>query len=112
MGEYIQTTGSRPWGTFVVQLQFEIRTVSRPALVASGGGTLDLVVRGFDNGIYHNHFTGSAWSGFIGPLGFTSDAPALAASGGGVVDLVVRGTDSGIYHNHFTGAWSGFVLLE
>jgi hypothetical protein len=73
---------------------------------------LDLVVRGIDNGIYHNHHDGTAWSGWVQIPGATADIPALAASGGGVLDLLVRGVDNGIYHNHYEGAaWTGWTPL-
>jgi 6-phosphogluconolactonase (cycloisomerase 2 family) len=95
---------------------------SAPALVASGRlhmlldsttpAALDLVVRGTDDAIYHNHFTGTAWLGFTALGGATIDVPALAAPGGGALDLVVRGGDSGLYHNRFDGTtWTGFTTV-
>lgn len=45
----------------------------------SGGGVLDLMVRGTDNGIYHDHFDGTAWSGWLRLPGATLSRPALVA---------------------------------
>jgi hypothetical protein len=75
------------------------------------GAQLSMVVRGTDNGIYHNRFNGAGWVGWVLLPGSTPDAPALA-SNGGMLELVVRGTDNGIYHNRFNGAgWAGWSAL-
>ena len=75
-------------------------------------GDLELVIRGTDNGVYHNRFDGLNWSGFAFLGGLTSSRPALAAGANGTLELVVRGLDNGIYYNHFSGAaWSGFSAI-
>jgi hypothetical protein len=72
---------------------------------------LSIVVRGTDNGIYHNRFNGSAWVGFSALPGATNDSPALVANGA-MLELVVRGTDNGIYHNRFDGTtWLGWSVV-
>jgi hypothetical protein len=73
---------------------------------------LELVVRGTDNGVYHNTFDGAAWTGWTFVGGFTLNRPALVSVPNGGLELVVRGTDSGIYHNRFNGTtWTGFVNI-
>jgi hypothetical protein len=73
---------------------------------------LELVVRGTDNGLYHNTFNGTGWTGYTFLGGSTASRPALAAGPNGTLELVVRGTDNRIYHNRFNGAgWTGFVNL-
>jgi hypothetical protein len=77
-----------------------------------GPPDLSLVIRGTDDGIYHDRFEGAAWSGFLALPGATADIPALASSGGGILDLVVRGIDDGVYWNHYDGTtWSGWTAL-
>jgi hypothetical protein len=89
-----------------------IRADDGGVLVQGNPFDLSLVIRGTDNGIYHNRFAGTGWNGWTALPGATASIPALAASGGGVLDLVVRGIDDGIYHNHFDGtAWSGWAGL-
>jgi ELWxxDGT repeat protein len=88
-------------------------TADAPAVVAGGGGALDLVIRGTDDGIYHAHYDGSSWSGWTALPGATASAPGLTARGGGALDLVVRGTDDGLYHARFDGtSWSEWVALS
>jgi hypothetical protein len=53
-------------------------TASIAALTASGGGILDLAVRGIDDGVYHNHYDGAAWTGWTAVGGATASRPALA----------------------------------
>jgi hypothetical protein len=78
---------------------------------AASATGLSIVVRGTDNGIYHNQFGGTTWLGFVGVPGAMLDKPALVANGTGL-DLVVRGTDNGIYHNRFDGTtWGAFSGL-
>jgi hypothetical protein len=72
---------------------------------------VSMVVRGTDNGIYHNRFDGTRWLGWIALPGMTADTPALASSGG-MVELVIRGTDNHVYHNRFNGSgWLGWTSL-
>jgi hypothetical protein len=112
------TAGPGTWSGFVA---VGGATLSPPALVGSmqsiPPGRLDLVVRGTDSGIYHNHFDATSWTGYVAIPGATIARPALAANPGtgsltpGRLDLVVRGSDDGIYHSQFNGAWSPFVAL-
>ena len=67
------------------------------------GLTLVSVVKGTDNNLYYNTFTGG-WGGTWQALnGQTPSSPSLCASGGTTTELVIRGTDNGIYHKTFSG---------
>src|SRR2546427_3520838 len=73
------------------------------ATVQAVGLTLVSVVKGTDNNLYYNTFTGG-WSGTWLPLnGQTPSPPSLCASGPTTTELVIRGTDNGIYHKSFSG---------
>ncbi len=101
-------------GTTFTQFSFNSAVLTPGTRVDYVAADLELVVRGIDNGIYHNRFDGLNWVGFseVQPGARTSSRPALAASANGTLDLVVRGIDNGIYHNHFSNsAWGGFSGL-
>jgi calcineurin-like phosphoesterase family protein len=77
-----------------------------------GVGPVDVVVRGTDQGLYHNRLGDGGWSGWAPVGGGAGDDPALATPGDGTLDLAVRGLDQGIYVSHFAGdAWSGWSGL-
>jgi hypothetical protein len=61
-------------------------TSSAPALTIDTSGTLQLVVRGIDNGIYHKSKpAGGAWSSsWDSPGGTTKNAVAIAPVGHGL----------------------------
>jgi hypothetical protein len=65
---------------------------------ASATTTLDIgVVRGTDNGVYWNSYSGS-WGSWASLGGATLSPPGICeAAGVGTVSVVVRGTDNGIY---------------
>jgi hypothetical protein len=79
------------------------------------GGSLQITVRGSDNGIYYGYVTLSmnVFSGWTKMSGSTPSAPALAAASDCTLYLAVRGTNGGIYLNTHPsgGAWSGWKQL-
>jgi hypothetical protein len=87
---------------------------SPPALCAAGGGRVDLVVRGSNNGILHTIFQGISWSGiWDSPGGATRDRPSCAILAG-VLYLVVRGLDNRTWSDSMalgTNQWSGWTSL-
>jgi FtsP/CotA-like multicopper oxidase with cupredoxin domain len=87
-------------------------TSDTPALAATEGGRLDMVVRGLDDGLYHAHFDGKTWTDWLPVGGATLGRPALAAAGGRTLHLVVRGLDDAIYHAYYNGtAWLPYDAL-
>jgi hypothetical protein len=54
-------------------------TADIPALAARGGGVVDLAVRGTDDMVYHNQYSGVVWTGWTLVGGPTVDRPALVA---------------------------------
>src|SRR6266566_1982768 len=83
--------------------------------------SVDLVIRGSNNGIYHKAFVSGNWStswDTPGPPAMfaTIDTPAFSAVVGGIgsfLEVVVRGTDSGLYFARgSSGGISGFSPLS
>jgi len=68
---------------------------------------LHLVVRGTDNGIYYNRWTGSWLASWVNVSGATNDRPDLYASN--ILYLHVRGADNGVYYK--TMVLSTYVWL-
>lgn len=82
---------------------------SGPDASSWGAGRSDVFVRGTDNGMWHNVWNGSTWSGFT-PLGgiLTSD-PGAVSWGPSRVDVFVRGTDNAMWHIWGDGnSWTGW----
>ena len=82
-------------------------TSSRPAIALDSTGTLQIVVRGLDNGIYHDTIPpagppGTTWDSASG--GSTSDVPAIGFSGTSLIVLVKGGSDFGLYTDTLTGS--------
>ena len=81
-------------------------------------GYMHLVVRGTDNGIYHNiahpYYWPLTWYGWSKLPGATISPPTLEAvtSPSSFLNLVVRGMDNGIYYNRWSSSWlAGWVNL-
>jgi hypothetical protein len=91
------------------------RTPSTPALVCIEhdlpfqSDERHLCVRGTDDGLHHNRFDGSEWSGWsaVPGGGRTIDAPAAVEFEGDLY-LFVRGIGDGLHFNRFDGSWSGW----
>jgi hypothetical protein len=86
--------------------------VGRPAVVASGGNQLDIVVRQTDDAVYHKRFL-SAWLpskttfSFLG--GPMKGDPDVGLNVNGDVDVVARGIGDHLYYkvrNAQFGSWS------
>jgi len=80
---------------------------SRPSSALDSTGTLHIVVRGLDNGIYHDTIPptgppGMTWDCAHG--GLTSDAPAIGFSVTNLVVLVKGGSNFGFYTDTLTGS--------
>jgi len=92
-------------------------TPSKPALVSTPDCRLFLVVRGADDRIYLNVFSGSTWSGWRTIPGSTVDSPAIALLGN-VLHIIVRGkspTTYSLYHGRFdtsSNTWLGWTLMS
>jgi len=89
---------------------------SSPGLCASGPGTVELVVRGYDNNVYHKSFSMGAWSTTWdhNPTGVTIDTP-LCIVLGDQLHVIVRGVTSGLWDTTFnltSRTWaSGWIGL-
>ena len=87
------------------------KSTSAPAALAHGDGTGDLVVRGYDDALWHSHYDGSTWGAWSNAGGgFLLSAPAIVSQGAGQFDVLALGTDNLTYQRHweggvFTGTW-------
>ncbi|MDT8306133.1 MAG: hypothetical protein RRC07_09370, partial [Anaerolineae bacterium] len=85
------------------------RTTSAPAAIAHTDGTVDLLVRGYDEALWHCVYdsgTGTCpdWNNDGG--GILLSAPAVASLVDGQFDAFVIGTDNEVYRQTWAGAWS------
>jgi hypothetical protein len=89
-------------------------TPSSPALAASSDGKLYLVVRGMDNFLYWNCYTGNSWVGWrVIPGGYTNSGPGATVDAGKLY-VVARSSSNDIYvcgMDLATSQWSGWTKL-
>lgn len=92
-------------------------TESKPTLTTcESRNEIILVVRGLNNAIYRNSWSGLGWTGWAGlPSGATCDGVGATAIGDSL-RVVVRGMDGyTLWHGNVdlsTGAFSGWTLLS
>jgi parallel beta-helix repeat protein len=92
-------------------------TQSKPTLTTcESRGEIILVVRGLDNVIYRNSWSGSSWAGWVGlPTGATCDGIGATVFGE-MLHVVVRGMDGyTLWHGNVdlaSSAFSGWALLD
>jgi len=89
---------------------------SPPFLCKSGPGSAELVVRGYDNSIYHKSFSNGAWqsSWDKNPNGFTNDQPVCAVMGT-TMYVVVRGATTELWATGFdliARSWAPWTDLQ
>jgi hypothetical protein len=84
------------------------RTSSDPA-AAANGDQVDLLVRGYDQALWHAQFDGSSWGSWNNNAGgLLLSAPAIASRGTDAFDVFAIGTDNQIYRRQWDGsAWAG-----
>ncbi len=86
-------------------------TLAAPALVSRAPEVLDIFIRGTDDSLYRDAWSGSAWSGWtVMPGGMkTGFSPAATTRTTGTMDLFARGTDGEVRWASFDGAvWSSW----
>ena len=93
------------------------RATSAPAAIAHANGDLDVLVRGYDHGLWDNRYDGSwgSWSKDGG--GVLLSGPSIASRVDEELDAFAVGMDNQVYHNHGLHspdqvAWSGWVKVE
>jgi len=85
---------------------------SGPAVTSWGANRLDVFVRGWDNGLYHKWWDGSAWSGWESLGGSLASDPAAVSWGPNRLDVFTRGTDNALHHRSWNGiGWSSWESL-
>lgn len=91
------------------------RTTSSPAAVAHDDGSIDLLVRGYDQALWHRHYNGTSWEPWNNKAGgLLLTGPAIASQNDGTFDAFALGLDSLVYQRHWDGsAWSsGWQLVD
>jgi hypothetical protein len=83
-----------------------------PGITSPDGVRVSLFARDSVDGIWHQAWNGSAWSGWVRPDGFAgarlASSPDAASWGPGHETVVVRGTDSAVYQSTFIDGWFHF----
>ena len=84
------------------------KTTSAPAVVAHGDGSMDLLVRGFDQALWHRHYNGASWEDWNNIAGgLLLSGPAVASKYDGTFDVFAIGADALVYQRHWNGSnWS------
>jgi hypothetical protein len=99
-----------PWLSEIGSPPPGIASGSGPAVSSWSASRLDVFVRGADNAIWHDWWTGTGW-GTWQSLGTTIVSnPAAVSWGPNRIDLFGIGTDGNLYHQWWNGSsWSGWV---
>ena len=84
------------------------RSSSEPAAAASGEN-IDLLVRGYDQALWHAHYNGTAWGEWNNNAGgLLLSGPAMASRGGAAFDVFAVGTDNQVWQRNWDGSdWAG-----
>jgi PKD repeat protein len=90
------------------------KVTAQPAAIGYGDGIMDLVVRGYDGALWHQHFDGSDWGDWSNAGGgLLLSGPAIASRGDGEFDVFAYGFDpvdparAVVYGRHYgSGGWS------
>ena len=91
------------------------KATSAPAVVAHPDGSLDLVVRGYDQALWRQQYNGQFWyygDNYAG--GLLLSAPAVASRASGELDVFGVGVDNQVYHAQLTEwlDWSPWVRVD
>jgi len=84
------------------------RATSKPAVVVHDDGSIDLLVRGYDDALWHRRYVAGSWGDWNNDGGgFLLSAPAIASQGDSQFDVFVIGTDNQVHRRHWDGlSWS------
>ena len=84
---------------------------SDPVVVSRSAGTLDVFIRGTDNALWHQAWSGTSWSGWESLGGVLGSSPAAVATGAGRLDVFIRGQEGALWTRSWTGSWNGWQGL-
>jgi hypothetical protein len=90
------------------------KATSAPAVVAHSDGSLDVVVRGYDQALWHQHYDGTTWKNWNNTAGgLLLSSPAITSRALGELDVFAVGTDNHVYHTHWLSpTWTTWALVE
>jgi hypothetical protein len=88
-------------------------TLNSTSLCHSGPGTVELVVRGADNSLWHDRYFNGSWAGWDSPGGTIYKQPSCAVLGN-TLHIVVTGTNGQLWYNSrnlVAGTWGTWQPL-
>jgi hypothetical protein len=90
------------------------KVTSTPGVVAYPDGSLDVVVRGYNQSLWHAHFDGAAWGDWDNDAGgVLLSSPAIASRAPGQMDVFAVGTDNQVYHIQWNGLnWGAWAKVD
>jgi hypothetical protein len=90
------------------------KATSAPAVVAHPDGSLDLVVRGYDQALWRSHYDGSSWGNWDNAAGgLLLSKPAVASRGTGLIDVFAVGFNNQVYHTQWISpTWNAWDLID
>lgn len=85
-----------------------------PAISSAAPNQLELFARGGDGALWHRHWDGTTWSGWVSLGGaLASDSgPGTVSWSGNRVDVVYRGTDNGVWQRAWGEGSNGGVPIS
>jgi hypothetical protein len=88
-----------------------VRLGDGPAAAGSADGSLDVFVRGADDGLWTRH-DGGTWTDWTSLGGVIRSQPAAVSTQPGTLDVYVLGADNAIWARHFAnGTWGPWWTL-
>jgi len=81
------------------------RATSTPAAIIHANGDIDLLVRGYDEALWHRHYSTGTWGEWKNDAGgMLLSAPTVVSTGDGLFDVFVVGPDNLTYQLHWNGS--------
>jgi hypothetical protein len=87
---------------------------SAPSITALNNNSIEVVVRGLNNGLWHNHFNGTTWSGFLSvpdTAGHISSGPDCTVFDGDILCTVIWDDTHTYIYNYHNNTWNTFATL-
>jgi len=91
------------------------KTTSTPGVVAHPDGSLDVVVRGYDQALWHTHSnSGYSWGGWNNDAGeLLLSNPAVASRAANELDVFAVGVDNQVYHTQWISpTWNTWTSVD
>jgi hypothetical protein len=83
-------------------------------VAAQNANSLDLFMRGSDNAVRYNYWTGTTWTALTSLSGNVTSDPAATSRAAGYMDVFARGTDGALWSKSTTNngtSWSNWYKI-